>query len=222
MHLAKQNGRPIKNGRTKPPINNAETRMTYTKPPMGGGETCHREVAMLLTDYRRLRHSWGIALALLALSPDLASASDWPARPVTIIVNVVGDKILSAQLPRFLELDMWLNESFELEQVTVERNRVVWTKSITAPFYEHISVAPIRFAFAADVRNGKIKSIVAHVPPEEIARIESACRQRTPEPRIYGNPCSAFIQWMKAESALAIAGTATSGSARDPVEMRVE
>jgi hypothetical protein len=64
-----------------------------------------------------------------------------------IIVNVVGDKILSAQLPRFLELDMW---------------------------------------------------------------------------RIYGNPCSAFIQWMKAESALAIAGTATSGSARDPVEMRVE
>jgi hypothetical protein len=139
-----------------------------------------------------------------------------------IIVNVVGDKILSAQLPRFLELDMWLNESFELEQVTVERNRVVWTKSITAPFYEHISVAPIRFAFAADVRNGKIKSIVAHVPPEEIARIESACRQRTPEPRIYGNPCSAFIQWMKAESALAIAGTATSGSARDPVEMRVE
>jgi hypothetical protein len=139
-----------------------------------------------------------------------------------IIVNVVGDKILSAQLPRFLELDMWLNESFELEEVTVERNRVVWTKSITAPFYEHISVAPIRFAFAADVRNGKIKSIVAHVPPEEIARIESACRQRTPEPRIYGNPCSAFIQWMKAESALAIAGTATSGSARDPVEMRVE
>jgi tripartite-type tricarboxylate transporter receptor subunit TctC len=45
---------------------------------------------MLRTDYRRLRHSWGIALALLALSPDLASASDWPARPVTIIVPFVA------------------------------------------------------------------------------------------------------------------------------------
>src|SRR5262249_27307479 len=50
------------------------------------------------------------------------------------IVNVVGDTIESAQLRRFLELDMWLNESFALEQATVERNRVTWTKAITAPF----------------------------------------------------------------------------------------
>ena len=27
-----------------------------------------------------------------------------------VIVNVIGDTIESAQLPRFLELDMWLNQ----------------------------------------------------------------------------------------------------------------
>ena len=105
-----------------------------------------------------------------------------------VIVNVTGGTIESAQLPRFLELDMWLNESFALEQAAVERNRVTWTKAITAPFYEHIGVAPIRFAFAADVRNGKINSIVAHVPLEEIVRIEAACGRQTPEPRIMAIP----------------------------------
>jgi len=45
---------------------------------------------------RRLRGSFGnslavgIALALLALSPGLAHASDWPARPVTIVVPFVA------------------------------------------------------------------------------------------------------------------------------------
>jgi hypothetical protein len=134
-----------------------------------------------------------------------------------VIVNVIGDTIESAQLPPFLELDMWLNESFALEQAAVERNRVTWSKAITAPFYEHIGVAPIRFAFAADVRNGKINSIVAHVPLEEIVRIEAACGRQTPEPRIYDKPCSAFIQRLAAQSAFA-----TTAAARDRVEMKVE
>jgi len=134
-----------------------------------------------------------------------------------VIVNVIGDTIESAQLPRFLELDMWLNESFALEQAAVERNRVTWTKAITAPFYEHIGVAPVRFAFAADVRNGKINSIVAHVPLEEILRIEAACGRQTPEPRIYDKPCSAFIRSLAAQSAFA-----TTAAARDRVEMKVE
>jgi hypothetical protein len=134
-----------------------------------------------------------------------------------VIVNVIGDTIESAQLPRFLELDMWLNESFALEQAAVERNRVTWTKAITAPFYEHIGVAPIHFAFAADVRNGKINSIVAHVPLAEIVRIETACGRQTPEPRIYDKPCSAFIQRLAAQSAFA-----TTAAARDRVEMKVE
>lgn len=132
-----------------------------------------------------------------------------------VIVNVIGDTIESAQLPLFLQLDMWLNESFALEQAAVERNRVTWTKSITAPFYEHIGVAPIRFAFAADVRSGKINSIVAHVPLEEIVRIEAACGRETPEPRIYDKPCSAFVQRIAAHSAFATA-------ARERVEMKVK
>src|SRR5262245_13903543 len=134
-----------------------------------------------------------------------------------VIVNVIGDTIESAQLPRFLELDMWLNDSFALEQAAVERNRVTWTKSITAPFYERIGVAPIRFAFAADVRSGKINSIVAYVPLEEIVRIEAACGRQTPEPRIYDKPCSAFIQRIAAHSAFA-----TTAATRDRVEMKVE
>ena len=134
-----------------------------------------------------------------------------------VIVNVIGDTIESAQLPRFLELDMWLNDSFALEEAAVERNRVTWTKSITAPFYERIGVAPIRFAFAADVRSGKINSIVAYVPLEEIVRIEAACGRETPEPRIYDNPCSAFIQRIAAHSAFA-----ATAAARDRVEMKVE
>jgi hypothetical protein len=112
---------------------------------------------------------------------------------------------------------MWLNESFALEQAAVERNRVTWTKAITAPFYEHIGVAPIHFAFAADVHNGKINSIVAHVPLAEIVRIETACGRQTPEPRIYDKPCSAFIQRLAAQSAFA-----TTAAARDRVEMKVE
>jgi len=139
-----------------------------------------------------------------------------------VIVNVAGDQIGSAQLPRFLELDMWLNESFELEQVSVERNRVAWSKPITAPFYEHIGVAPIRFAFVADVRNGKIKSIVAYMPFDEIARIEGACRERTPEPKIYGNPCSTFLQRIKAESAFATTEAAAKGTVQDRFDTRVE
>jgi hypothetical protein len=134
-----------------------------------------------------------------------------------VIVNVIGDTIESAQLPRFLELDMWLNESFALEQAAVERNRVTWTKTITAPFYERIGVAPIRFAFAADVRDGKINSIVAYVPIEEIVRIEAACGRQTPEPRIYDKPCSAFIQRIAAQSAFAAVA-----AARDRVELKVE
>ncbi len=123
-----------------------------------------------------------------------------------VIVNVAGATIAGARLRTFLEADIWMHETFPLEQMAVERNRVAWTRPITAAFYENIGVAPIRFAFTADVRKGKIKSIVAHVPLEEIARIENACRRRTPEPRIYGNPCSEFVESIKAESVLATAG----------------
>jgi hypothetical protein len=67
------------------------------------------------------------------------------------------------------------------------------------------------------VRSGKINSIVAYVPLEEIVRIEAACGRQTPEPRIYDKPCSAFIQRIAAQSAFA-----TTAAARDRVEMKVD
>jgi hypothetical protein len=129
-----------------------------------------------------------------------------------VIVNIAGARTAGAQLRPFLEADMWLHDSFVLEQTTVERNRVSWSKPVTAKFYQSIGVAPVRFAFSADVRNGKIQSIVAHVPPDEIVRIESACRRQAPEPLIYGGPCSEFIQFIKAETAFATARAAHDDS----------
>jgi hypothetical protein len=120
-----------------------------------------------------------------------------------VIVNVAGAKSSGAELRRFIETDMWLRESFALEQATVEPDRVIWSQSITAEFYRNIGVDPVRFVFSANVRDGKIQSIVAHVPSDDIARIESSCRRQTPEPLIYGRPCSEFIQFMKAETAFA-------------------
>jgi hypothetical protein len=134
-----------------------------------------------------------------------------------VIVNVAGRRTAGAELRHLLELDMWMHESFALEQTRVEGNRVAWSRSITAGFYEHIGVAPVRFAFSADVRNGKIQSIVAHVPPEEIARIETACRHRTPEPPIYGRPCSEFVEFIRAEAAFA-----ASETAHDRIDTRLE
>jgi hypothetical protein len=130
-----------------------------------------------------------------------------------VIVNVTGDMIESAQLSRFLELDMWLNDSFALEEAAVERNLVTWSKSVTGPFYEQLGVAPIRFAFAADVRNGKINSIVARVPIDDIVRIEAACGREKPEPNVYGETCSAFTQRLAAHSAFAT--TAPAQNRRD-------
>ena len=42
------------------------------------------------TIYRALRRSCRIGLALLALSPGFAQASDWPMRPVTVVVPFVA------------------------------------------------------------------------------------------------------------------------------------
>jgi SnoaL-like domain len=120
-----------------------------------------------------------------------------------VIVNVTGAAVGGAALERFLETDMWVHDKFVLEDVSVERNRVAWSKSIDDPFYRNIGVAPVRFALLADVRNGKIESIVAHVPPADIQRIDLACRQRTSEPQIYGRPCSKFVELITAQAEVA-------------------
>lgn len=118
-----------------------------------------------------------------------------------IIVNVAGARTAGAEeLKDFLDADMWFNDSFVLEQPLINRNSVSWTKSVTADFYSNLGIAPVRFAFTAVIDNGKIESIVAHVPQEEITRIEAACRRRAAEPLIYGRPCSEFVQYLKVQA----------------------
>ncbi|HEY2533582.1 MAG TPA: hypothetical protein VGJ20_37575 [Xanthobacteraceae bacterium] len=114
-----------------------------------------------------------------------------------VIVNASGATTAGAEkLRRFLDEDMWFRDSFDLEQPIVDHNQVSWTESVSSDFYHKLGVAPVRFEFRATVDQGKIELIVAHVPPEEIARIEAACR-RTTEPMIYGRPCSEYIRYLR-------------------------
>ena len=112
-----------------------------------------------------------------------------------VIVNAAGATTAGTEnLRRFLYEDMWSNNSFELQQPIVDHNQVSWTELLSADFYSKLGVAPVRFAFTALVDQRKIELIVAHVPPEEIDRIEAAC-QRTPV--IYTPPCSEHIRYLR-------------------------
>jgi limonene-1,2-epoxide hydrolase len=114
-----------------------------------------------------------------------------------VIVNAAGATTAGAEkLKRFLTEDMWFNDSFKLEQPAVDHNQVSWTESVSEDFYRKLGVAPVHFAFTATVDQGKIELIVAHVPLEEIARIEAACGHIT-KPMIDGRPCSEYIRYLR-------------------------
>ena len=119
-----------------------------------------------------------------------------------IIVNVVGQAFAGQNLKLFVTQDIAAHDQFMIEAPQVRGDTVGWSKSITAGFYAALGVAPLRFVFEATVRSGKIKSIVAHLPASEIARIETACRARTPEPMIYAQPCAEFVRQLKAHTRL--------------------
>jgi hypothetical protein len=117
-----------------------------------------------------------------------------------VIINLTGDKFAGDDLRRFIQTDTWVNDQFAMESPHVGGNKVVWTRSVTAGFYQHLGIAPVQFAFEATVQAGRIKSIVAHFPLWEITRIEEACRTRATEPVIYGRPCSEFVRGIKAHT----------------------
>jgi hypothetical protein len=120
-----------------------------------------------------------------------------------VIVNAAGVTTAGAEnLRHFLDEDMQFNDSLTLEQPAVDHNQVSWTESVSADFYRKLGVAPVRFSFTAIVNRKKIESIVAHVPPEEIARIEAACQGSTIEPEIYGRPCSQYIWYLRQADAV--------------------
>jgi hypothetical protein len=117
-----------------------------------------------------------------------------------VIVNAAGVTTAGAEkLTRFLEEDMWFNDSFELEQPVVDHNQVSWTEAVSEDFYRRLGVAPVHFAFTATVDQGKIELIVAHVPPQEITRIEAACRRAT-KPMIDGRPCTEYVRYLRLQA----------------------
>jgi hypothetical protein len=131
------------------------------------------------------------------------------------IVNATGAIITGTDnLKHFLDEDMWYNGSLVLQQPAVNGNRVSWTDSVSADFYRKLGVAPVRFAFAAVVEDGKIESIIAHVPRDEIARIEAACRRSAAEPLIEMRPCSEFIRYLKSQ-----ADSAATASTHQPLRI---
>jgi ketosteroid isomerase-like protein len=132
-----------------------------------------------------------------AIDPDAALAL---FADDAVIVNVTGDKFAGDDLRRFVQTDTWANDRFAMESPRLHGDKVVWTKSVTAGFYQHLGIAPVQFAFEATVRAGRITSINAYFPPWEIARIEQACRARAIEPLIYGRPCSEFVRGIKAHT----------------------
>jgi hypothetical protein len=93
-----------------------------------------------------------------------------------------------------------LRDQFQLDDPSVDGEKVTWQEAAAAPFYERIGVAPVKCSFEARVQNDKIKSIVAHLPTAEIARIREACKAQTKEPLIYDRPCSEFVQRAEAHT----------------------
>lgn len=117
------------------------------------------------------------------------------------IVNVTGWKTADRQeLKWFINTEIWLREDFLLDHPQVEGNTVSWAEPVAAAFYKSIGVAPVQFAFEAVVQNGKITSMIAHLPTREIARIREACETQSKDPLIHDRPCSEFVQLIEAHT----------------------
>jgi len=117
------------------------------------------------------------------------------------ILNVAGWKTADREeLKWFINTEIWMREDFALNHHRVAGNRVTWDEAAAESFYQGIGVAPVQFVFEATIKSGKIKSIIAHLPAGEIARISKACGAQAKEPLIHGRPCSEFVQLVEAHT----------------------
>ena len=129
------------------------------------------------------------------------------------ITNVTGWKTADKeQLKWFINTEIWLRDRFQLDDLCVDGAKATWHEPATAPFYQHIGVAPVQFSFEAIVKEDKIKSIVAHLPGVEIARIKEACKTHSSEPLLYDRPCSEFVQLAEAHTERISCGTSWSNT----------
>src|SRR5262249_60643806 len=117
------------------------------------------------------------------------------------ILNVTGWKTADREeLKWFIDTEIWFREDFALNHHRVAGDRVTWDEAATEPFYQGIGVAPVQCVFEATIKSGKIKSIIAHLPAGQIARISKACGTQRKEPLIHGGPCSEFVQLIQAHT----------------------
>lgn len=104
------------------------------------------------------------------------------------------------ELRWFINTEIWLRDAFERNDVEAHGNRVTWVEMATGAFYRDIGVAPVRYAFEADVANGHLTSIVSYIPTSEIERIAAACKAAKIMPRIHNRPCAEFVKLIEAHT----------------------
>jgi hypothetical protein len=117
-----------------------------------------------------------------------------------VIINVVGVKFSGRDnIGKLIQDTNAETGSYELEDAHLAGDTVTWTDLVTNPVYEKLGVAPVQIAGQAVIRDGKIKSLIAHFPPSSLAKFQQACEQKgceTPKADgvlIVGQPCLRFL-----------------------------
>jgi ketosteroid isomerase-like protein len=118
-----------------------------------------------------------------------------------VITNATGWRLTKRdELRWFINTEIWLRDSFDLNEVEAHGNWVRWIEMASGAFYRDIDVAPVRYAFEADVKNGRLTSIVSYIPSQEIKRIAAACKAAKVTPRIHDRPCAEFVKLIEAHT----------------------
>jgi hypothetical protein len=118
-----------------------------------------------------------------------------------VITNATGWRLTKRdELRWFINSEIWLRDTFDLNEVEAHGNWVTWIEMAAGAFYQDIGVAPVRYAFEAEVKNGHLTSIVSYIPTQEIKRIAAACKATKVTPRIHDRPCGEFVKLIEAHT----------------------
>jgi hypothetical protein len=118
-----------------------------------------------------------------------------------VITNATGWRLAKRdELRWFINTEIWLRDNFDLDEVEAHGNWVTWIEKAGGTFYQDIGVAPVRYAFEAEVKNGQLTSIVSYIPTGEIRRIIAACKAAKITPYIHNRPCAEFVKLIEAHT----------------------
>src|SRR5262245_3113537 len=118
-----------------------------------------------------------------------------------VITNATGWRLAKRdELKWFINTEIWLRDNFDLNEVEAHGNWVTWIEMAGGTFYQNIGVAPVRYAFEAEVKNGRLRSIVSYIPTQEIKRIAAACKDAKFAPRIHNRPSAEFVKLIEAHT----------------------